>query len=238
MQIVVNEQFVKSRARIGNIAHLISMGLLIVGFILSVVYPNYGVEFLFGAYMAMILALLVLSYSRNFTRRWGTRFRQDVQLVPGLRGLDNRHTMFNYPGPELPDHLVVGPTGLYILVPRANSGTIKFDGRRWSRGSLGGGFFRSLSEGALGNPLQDVNKALTQIAGFIKKNGSPELVEGLEARPIIVFTHPDARLEIRNSPVPAMLVRELRSVFRKAKETLEPAKMEELKRILGLEEKP
>ena len=111
MQIVVNEQFVKSRVKIGNTAHLVSMGLLIVGFILSVVYPNYGVEFLFGAYMAMILALLVLSYSRNFTRRWGSRFRQDAQLVPGLRGLDNHYTMFNYPGPDLPDHLVVGPTG-------------------------------------------------------------------------------------------------------------------------------
>ena len=74
-----------------------------------------------------------------------------------------------------------------------------------------------------------MNKALSQMAGFVQKHGSPELVQGLEALPIIVFTHPDARLEVRNSPVPVMQVRELRSVFRKAKETLDPAKMEELK---------
>ena len=216
MQVVENQAFVRSRVRIGNIANLVSLVLLGVGFGLSFMGPNFGPEAIFFAYVAMIAALLALSFGRTFTRRWGPRFRQDQLLEPALRGLDNRHTLFNYASPDLPDHVLVGPTGLYLLVPRANGGTIRFDGRRWRRGSIGGALLRNLAEGGLGDPIGDVRRSMSLLATYLKKHGSEETVKGLEARPIIVFTNPQARVEARHSPVPVVHVRELRSVFRRA----------------------
>jgi len=241
MQIVRNESYVNSRVRIGNWTHIASLALLVVGFILSLL-PNwlgFGKEessgAIFGAYVAMIGALLLLNFGRGFTRRFGPRFRQDQLLVAGLRGLDNRHTLYNYAAPNLPDHVLVGPTGLYIFIPKFNSGRIQFDGRRWSRGSLGGALLRNIAEGGLGNPTTEVQRAMSQLADYLKKHGSEELIRGLEAKPVIVFTNPQAQLEVRNSPIQVVQIRELRSIFRRAKPVLSPEKVDALKAVIGRE---
>ncbi len=235
MQVVENKPYVSGKLRIGNIANLASMGLLIVGFVLSLMTGTLGQEAIFAAYVALIAAFLLLSYGRNYTRRWGPRFRQDQWLIPSLRGVDNRYTLFNYAAPELPDHLLVGPGGLFVLVPKPNGGTIRYENGRWSRGSIGSSLLRGVAEGGLGNPLVDVRRAMTQLATYLKTHGSEELVQGLEARPIIVFTNPGARVEVKDPPVPVVQNKELRAIFRRAKTTLEPEKVEELKRVLGRE---
>jgi hypothetical protein len=235
MQVVSNETYVRGKAKIGSWSQYISLALLAVGFILSFQVENLGVQAIYAAYAAMFGALLLLNFSRLFTRRFGSRFRQDQWLIPGLRGLDNRHTMFNYASPDLPDHILVGPAGLYVFIPRAQGGTIRFDGERWSRGSFAGGLLRSFAEGGIGNPLADVRRAMSQLATYLQKHGSENLVVGLEAKPIVVFTNPGVRLEIRNVPVTAVPVRELRAVLRRAKTTLDPEKMEELKQVLSRE---
>ncbi len=235
MQIRENREYVRSRVKLGNIANFASMGLLVVGFILSLMPDRLGQEAIFLAYVALIGAFLLLSFGRTFTRRWGARFRQDQWLIPALRGLDNRYTMFNFASPALPDHIVLGPAGLYVLVPRANGGTIRFNGRRWSRGSVGSSLFRGFAEGGLGNPLLDVQRSMGQLATYLRKHGSQELIANLEARPIIVFTNPGVHLEISNSQVPIVQPRELRSIFRRAKTVLPAEKVEELTGVLGRE---
>ena len=233
MQVVINEEYVRRRTRIGNWSQYGSLALLGIGFALSFMSGTLGSQAIFGAYAAMFGALMLLNFSRMFTRRFSPRFRQDQWLIPGLRGLDNQYTMYNYASPDLPDHLMVGPTGLYVFIPKSQAGTIRFDGQRWSRGNVAGGLLRSLSEGGLGNPLADVRRAMSQLATYLRKHGSEELISGLEARPIVVFTNPGVHLEARNSPVPVVQTRELKSVFRRAKTTLEPEKMEELRQLLG-----
>lgn len=235
MQIVQNESYVRGKVKLGNIANFASMGLLGVGFVLSLMVETLGQMAIFLAYAAMIGAFLLLSYGRTFTRRWGPRFRQDQWLIPALRGTDNRYTMFNYAAPELPDHLLVGPGGLFVLVPRPNGGTIRFDGNRWSRGSAGSTILRGLSEGGLGNPLIDVRVAVTKLATYLKKHGSQELIEGLEARPIVVFTNPGVQLQVRNAPVSVVQTKDLRATVRRAKPTLTPEKVEGLKKVLSRE---
>ncbi len=233
MRTLVNERYVSSRMKIGNYSHFASMGLLIIGFVLSLMTGTLGQEVIFVAYMCLIGAFLLLSYGRRFTRRWGPRFRQDQWLTPALKGVDNSYTMFNYAAPDLPDHIVVGPSGLYVLVPRPNGGTVQFQDGRWSRGSAGSTILRGLAEGGLGNPMQDVQAALQQLAGYLRKNGSEELISGLEARPVIVFTNPGVNLVVKNPPMPIVKTKDLKAIFRRAKPTLEPEKVEELKRVLG-----
>ncbi len=235
MQIVVNDSYVRSRVKLGNIANFASLGLLGVGFVLSLMIERFGQMAVLVAYVFLIGAFLLLSYGRTLTRRWGPRFRQDQLLTPALRGTDSRYTLFNYAAPSLPDHILVGPGGLFVIIPRSNSGTIRFDGRRWSRGSVGSTILRGIAEGGLGNPMFDVQRAMAKLADYLKKHGSEGLIEGLEARPIVVFTNPNARLQVRNSPIPVISTRELRSVIRRAKPTLPAEKVDELKETLSRE---
>jgi hypothetical protein len=233
MQTVVNDRYVGSRMKIGNYSHFASMALLVIGFVLSLMTSTFGQEVIFVAYVCLIGAFLLLSYGRRFTRRWGPRFRQDQWLVPALRGVDNSFTMFNYAAPDLPDHVIVGPSGLYVLVPRPNGGTVQFQDGKWSRGGAGATILRGLAEGALGNPMQDVQASMQQLAGYLRKNGTEELIAGLEARPVIVFTNPNVNLTVKNPPMPIVKTKDLKAIFRRAKPILAPDKVEELKQVLG-----
>ena len=238
MQVVVNDAYVRGKVKIGNYVHWASMALLIVGFALSLPFTNKYIDqrtAIFAAYAALIGALLLLNFGRTFTRRWGPKFRQDQWLIPNLKGLDSKATLFNYPSPDLPDHVLVSPSGLYVLVPKPNGGKVRFDGSRWSRGSAGSSIFRGLMEGGVGNPVEDVRKAMSLLATYLKTHGSEDLVSGLEARPIIVFTNPGAQLEVRGSQIPVVTTKELKSLFRRAKPTLSDQKVEELKQVIGRE---
>lgn len=235
MQVVTNDTYVRGRQRIGNWSQYVSLALLGAGFALSFMQGTLGNAAIYAAYAAMFGALMLLNFGRLFTRRFGSRFRQDQWLIPALRGLDNRYTLFNYASPSLPDHILVGPTGLFVFIPRALGGTIRFNGQRWSRGSAAGGLLRTFAEGGIGNPLADVRRAMGQMAAYLQKHGSEDLVADLEAKPVVVFTNPGVRLEIRNSPLPVIQSRELRAIFRRAKPVLEEGKMEELRQVLGRE---
>jgi hypothetical protein len=246
MQVVVNGAYVSGKVKIGNYLHWASMVLLVAGFLLSL---PYGADFLgqqtaiMLAYAALIGALLLLNFGRSFTRRWGPKFRQDQWLVLGIKGLDNKATLFNYPSPDLPDHVLVAPTGLYVLLAKPNGGTIRFDGLRWSRGSMAGTLLRGLGEGGLGNPVQDMQKAMEQLRAYLTTNGSEDLIKGLHARPIIVFTNPSARLQVdnRNPGLEDLWIvhlNDLKTKFRRAKPILDNDKVEELKRVIGREVAP
>jgi hypothetical protein len=238
MQIVVNGAYVRNKVKIGNYVQWTSMALLVIGFLLSL---PYGAQYLgqetslFAAYAALIAALLLLNFGRTFTRRWGPRFRQDQWLIPNLKGLDNKSTLFNYPSSNLPDHILVSPGGLYILLPKANGGKIRYDGSRFTRGSATGTILRGLSEGGLGNPIEDARRAISLLATYLKTYGSEELVSGLEARPVVVFTNPGVQLDVRNAQFPVLAGRELKSIFRRTKPVLSDEKVEELKQVIGRE---
>ena len=238
MQVVVNEAYVRGKVRIGNYIHWASMALLIIGFVLSLPFTNQYIQqrtAIFAAYAALIGALLLLNFGRTFTRRWGGKFRQDQWLIPNLKGLDSKATLFNFPSPNLPDHILVAPSGLYVLVPKSNGGKVRFDGSRWSRGGTGSSVFRGLLEGGMGNPIEDVRKAVSLLAAYLKTHGSEEMVSGLEARPVIVFTNPGVQLDVRNSQIPVVTTKELKSLFRRAKPALSDQKIEELKQVIGRE---
>ncbi len=235
MQIVTNGAYVQSRTNLGNYMNFGSMGLLVVGMVLSFMMERIGTIALWASYTALILALMLLNVSRPITRRFGGKWRQDQWLIPNMKGVDNQATFFNFASSKLPDHILVAPSGLYVFLPKANGGTVRFDGQNWSRGSVAGGLLRSIGEGGLGNPFTDVRRAIAMVADYLRTHGSQDLIQGLEAKPIIVFTNPGVHLEVRNSPIPVVTTKELGRLFRRAKPTLSDERLAELKQVLGRE---
>lgn len=79
---------------------------------------------------------------------------------------------------------------------------------------------------------------MSLLAAYLETHGSKDLISGLEARPIIIFTNPGAQLEVRGSQIPIITTKELKSLFRRAKPALSDQKVEELKRVIGREVAP
>ena len=154
MQIVANDQLrQRAGSRWATIAHFASMGLLVVGFVLSLLWlTDLRIRWRSScAYVAMIGALLLLNFGRTFTRRFGHRVPAGPMAGAGpSQGWTTGYTLFNYASPDLPDHVLLGPTGLYVLLPKPNGGTVRFDGRRWSTGQRCRRAAADLAEGESG----------------------------------------------------------------------------------------
>jgi hypothetical protein len=171
-----------------------------------------------GAYAAIIVGLILYNVGQIFLRRFGPRFRQDGILARTLKGLDRRYTMLAFPSTKLPDYLLVGPTGIQVIVARAHDGSISCRANRWSR-DAGGGLKRlgALFGGApFGDPGQDVSKGIAQVRKRLDQAGIAEAqqppIEG-----IIVFTNPAAKLRIDGSSYPVTGLKGLRNNVRGGK---------------------
>src|SRR3954451_14637821 len=64
--------------------------------------------------LTLTLCFAVLLFSLPIVNRWGPRYRQDGPLEKALKGLDNRYTLVNYAAGGLPDHLLIGPSGVWL----------------------------------------------------------------------------------------------------------------------------
>ena len=120
--------------------------------------------------LTLTLCLAVLLFSLPIVNRWGPRYRQDGPLEKALKGLDNRYTLVNYAAGGLPDHLLIGPSGVRVLAARGLPGAVRCRRDRWSRpGMLAGlGLF---SGDALRDPNREATQGIAQVTRRLERCG-------------------------------------------------------------------
>ncbi|HEV7661941.1 MAG TPA: NERD domain-containing protein [Chloroflexota bacterium] len=149
---------------------------------------------------------------------------REAQLAMGLSGerqvrlvlahdLPDEYALIN--GLKLPrgagdiDHLVVGPSGVFVLETKTMAGRVvcEADGT-WTRTRLGR---RGMSYPAyIGNPAAQVQRNIFAVREAIRREvpslyaGAPLWIEGL-----VVFPHPRTELDAVNSRVPAVKLEEV-----------------------------
>ncbi len=74
-----------------------------------------------------------------YGNRWGRSPRPDELIDKGLKGLGREYTIYHYV--TAASHLLVGPAGVWTLMPYYQSGKIVYEKKRWK--SRGGGFIQS-----------------------------------------------------------------------------------------------
>ncbi len=181
-----------------------------------------------GLFVGTVLCVLLWLINRQPGRRdhsrpaLGSRER-DAQLVMGLSGerhvsqvlareLSSDFVLVN--GLKLPrgagdvDHLVVGPTGVFLLETKMMAGKIECapDGT-WHRTKVGraGTYY----EAYIGDPAAQVQRNIFAVRNCLRRRmpslfrGTPLWIEGL-----VVFAHPRTELTADHSRVPAVRVDE------------------------------
>jgi len=207
MIIVRNQRLIERNKRIGNISGILSIIILGLGMYASFRY----VDRIMYSLAALVLGFSLSQVGIFYTNRFVKSPRPDEELDASLKGLDDDYVLYHYQSPV--NHLLVGPAGLWMLLPFPQKGKITYNERknRWKK--TGGNFYlRFFAQDSIGRPEQEIKSNRERLREELKK--IPEF-EVPEIKAALVFSHPDAEIEAENAPEPTLHALQLKKVIRK-----------------------
>ena len=210
MKIITNDKLIKRNGRLGQIATITGLVVLIGGMVVSFRNPNYAGF----AWIALFIGFALSQIGLYFGNRWGRHPRPDERLNDGLKGLNDQYYLYHYMTPAA--HLLVGPSGIWVLLPYYQPGLIVYEKNRWKQ--KGGGFMqrylRIFAQEGIGRPDLEAPAESSAVSRFIKKK-LPDM-EIPEASVALVFTSDKAVLEVDGAPIPSVPLKKLKDTIRKS----------------------
>ena len=205
-----DNQVVARKAKLARRISLGGLAIMLPGFFFGVgglFNPALqGGEYIGLAYVSLILGTIVATLGGRMAESWIVEPRDDQKLDKALKGLDKRYRLVNYHGPA--PHMLLSPIGLFVIVLRDENGPVRFDGKRWSQPPSLARTLRDWRHGGLGNPTAEAAGLVNKVQAVLKTNGSAEAAPVL---PLIVFTKPDAVLDIAAGHENAIHLQDLKS---------------------------
>jgi hypothetical protein len=210
MKIYSNEKLIKRNNRLGQIASILSLIVLGVGMYFS--FRDTEGNYIALTFGALIIGFLIFQFGNYYLSRWGKSPRPDELITAALKGLDDRYSLYHYVTPLF--HLLVGPTGVYALLPYNQAGRLYYDEQRnrW-RQKGGNAFLKLFGNEGLGRPDMEAKYAQSDLVNYVKKLGLDPAP--LTDNVIIVFTNAKADISIENSPSFAVTGEKLKEFLRK-----------------------
>jgi hypothetical protein len=224
MKIEINEALVRRNTRIAQITTFGGLLVLIGGMILSFRNPNaFGLSF-----GALLVGFALSQVGIYYTNRWGRRPRPYEVLNQALKGLDGKYTLYHYRTPS--SHLLVGPAGLWILMPRHQRGTIRYANGRWQQkgGNL---YLKIFAQEGLGRPDLEISSELEHLQNYLKKRLPEENVPPVQAA--LVFTNEKTVIDIDEdavAPADTLQINKLKDFIRKTAKS-KPISMERVTEV-------
>jgi hypothetical protein len=211
MNIIRNDRLILRNSRIAMITTFGGLLVLMGGLLISFKFPTQmGLS-----WAALMLGFLLSQIGIYFSNRWSRRPRPDELLDTAFKGLDKRNTLYHYTTPA--PHVLVGPTGLWVIMPYYQRGTISSsNGRLIQKGNMGLAFLKVFAQEGLGRPDLEVSGAIEALQKYLKKRMPENDIPPIQTA--IVFTNPKVELSIQKDdvlPAPTILLKELKSLIRK-----------------------
>ncbi len=213
MKIIKNEKLIKRNGMIGNWTSIAALVVLGGGMYVSLKRP----EWINYALIAFLLGFTLTQIGMYMGNRYGRSPRPDEKLDTGLKGLPGDYTIYHYTTPV--SHLLVGPAGVWLLMPYYQRGQVTFKKNRWQMS--GGGFMQSymriFGQESLGRPDIEIDNATLALKKFFGKQ--MEESEIPEIKPLIIFTNDEVEINAADTPITAMKLKSVKDFIRqKAKE--------------------
>ena len=231
MKIIKNEKLIKRNAKIGQYTNIAGL-LLVVGTIVLLMQFFNNPESVSQNSTLLIWGVLFLGIALSqISMYFGSRFgrRPDEAIDKALKGLPGDFTAYHYSSPV--PHLVVGPAGIWLLLPYFLRGKITYRKNRWrvAGGGFAQGYLRLFGQETVGRPELEADGQISALVKQFKR----KFEEGAEMPPVsavLVFLDDHVEIEAEDAPLPAMHVKKLKEFLRKtAKE--HPFPSTELERV-------
>lgn len=208
MEIYTNEKLIKRNARIGQITSFGGLAVLAGGLIISFTRP----EMFSISLVALLVGFGLSQIGIYFGNRWGRRPRPDEVLDTALKGMDGRYSLYHYRTPTA--HLLVGPAGVWVLMPRHQGGTITYDEtkKRWRQqgGSL---YLKIFAQESLGRPELEIGAELGAIEKYLGEHLDEKRIPEVSAA--LVMTNENCVVDADNAPAPTLEAKKLKDFLRK-----------------------
>lgn len=229
MKIIKNEKLIKRNSKIGQWTSLGALVVLGLGMYISFTRTDLFVY----SIAALLIGFTLTQIGMHMGNRYGRSPRPDEKLDAGLKGLQNEFSIYHYTTPV--SHLLVGPAGVWILLPYHQRGRVTFRKNRWRMS--GGGFLqtymRIFGQESIGRPDIEMDSEVNSLRKFLAKNMDESEIP--EINTMMVFTSDDVEIDGEEAPIPAMKLKQVKEYFRqKAKEkVLSTNELNRLKTLLG-----
>lgn len=215
MKIVTNEALIKRNQRTGQITSLAGLTVLGIGMVISFALPQY----IWASIIALPVGFILSQIGLYYGNRFGRSPRPDEIITRALKGLDDRYTLMHYTAPTA--HLLTGPAGVWVLLPKYQRGTITYDEKRkrW-RQSKQGFFYAYLSlfgQEGLGRPDLDIQIESNAVQRYLTEKLGEDKVPTIQTA--LIFTNENAVLEADNAPIPTIPAPKTKDLLRKAAKT-------------------
>lgn len=209
MKTVKNDKLIKRNGQIGQWTSLGALVVLGLG-----MYISFNRTDLFAySIAALLIGFTMTQIGMYMGNRYGRSPRPDEKLDAGLKGLQNEFVIYHYKTPA--SHLLVGPAGVWVLLPYHQRGTLTFKKNRW-RNSGGGflqGYMRIFGQESIGRPDLEMDSEISSVKKYFAKRMEESDIP--EINGMMVFTSDDVEITAEETPVPAMKIKQVKDFFRK-----------------------
>lgn len=227
MKIASNTKLITRNQKIARYTTFGALAILGVGLYISFTAPQAFNWSLGALILGFILSQIGMSYSNKF----GKSPRPDEAVTAALKGLEEKYTLYHYNSPA--NHLLVGPAGVWVLLPYFQGGAVSYNAKknRWTQ--KGGNFFLKLfGQEGLGRPELEIQYGTSEVKKFLEKQ-LPD-TEIPEVQAVLVFFNKAADLNVEDAPVPALMGEKVKDFIRKrGKESpLSPDLVAQIQKVL------
>ena len=231
MKIIKNEKLIKRNSIIGQWTSILALAVLGGGMYMSFANPA-NTQLVTYSIIALVVGFILTQVGMYMGNRWGRSPRPDEKIDAGLKGLPGDYTLYHFVTPA--SHLLVGPAGVWTLLPYRQRGVVTYTKNRWRIGN--GGFLQAymsiFGQEGIGRPDLEAEGEIAAIHKILAK----QLNEGEipEVRAALVFMHDEVDLQVEGAPLPAMKIKQLKDFMRqKGKEKpLGPTQLAAIKSAL------
>ena len=213
MNINRNDTLIKRNARIGQVTMFVALAVLAGGMFVSFQYPEQAN----WSFLALLLGFLLSQVGIYFSNRYSRKPRPDELIDQALKGMDKKYALYHFLTPAT--HLLVGPSGVWVLLPYYQRGTITYSKGRWRQ--QGGGlmyqYLKLFAQEGLGRPDMDVKNQVQALQSVLQKHLPEESLPAIQAA--VVFTNPKAVINIpedENPPAETVMLKDLKELIRKS----------------------
>jgi hypothetical protein len=129
-----------------------------------------------------------------------------------LKGLPGDVSLYHYVTPAA--HLLVGPMGLWIILPYHQRGEVTYERNRWRlrRGGFMQAYMTVFGQEGIGRPDLEADGQLQAVRKHLAKTMDEASLPPISA--VLVFSNDQATLDAADAPLPTIPLRKLKDFFR------------------------
>lgn len=234
MKIIKNEKFIKRNVKMGQWTSLAGI-LLMAGAMYGVFASEKRPELMTATLIAMAAGFVLTFISSYIGNRFGGSPRLDETLDATLKGLPGDYTIYHFVTPAA--HLLVGPAGIWAVLPYRQKGQVIYRKNRWklSGGGFAQQYMRFFGQDRLGRPEVDAENEKKAVHKELSKHLESSEVPPVNA--VLIFMDPEIVIDSEGAPIPALRSKQLKDFLRqRAKEIpITTQQLQKIKSVLGEE---